>query len=776
MQKFSSKAETLAHLEGALSNAVVLPQVRFSVAEWHASNGTLDVIGVRPDWLTEPVIVRSSAQAEDSEAHSMAGHFTSVPHVHGDAALLDAVQTVVASMQGGDLEDQVFIQPMLDDVRVSGVAFSRDPSTGGHYHIINYDDHSGSTDTVTGGGSNELSIHYHAKDAPPPEGPWLKAVVRLLNELEDKFNHDALDIEFAVTGEETVALLQLRPLVMHQTGEISSAQMTKNLGEIEARIRSLSAPHPYLFGRQSIYGVMPDWNPAEIIGARPRPLALSLYKALVTDSVWAYQRDNYGYRNLRSFPLMVSFSGLPYIDVRISFNSFIPCDLDENIAERLVNYYTDRLLDNPNLHDKVEFDIIFSCYTLDLFERLKELDAYGFGEVEQKEIAEKLRALTNNIIHGVNGLWKGDVDKIEELRRRHDTILSSNLTSVEKAYWLTEDCKRYGTLPFAGLARAGFIAVQMLKSMVRTQIISEHEYGEFMNALDTVSSRMARDFAALKKEDFLLHYGHLRPGTYDILSPRYDEEPDQYFDWGNAGAGEGEPQGPAFALSAEAAQKLEAMLISHGLDHDVDSLMAFIKSAIEGREYAKFVFSKSLSDVLVLMRDMGDGVGHCVDDVSYADIDILHKLYASADDIGAAFSSSISEGKERYAKTSSLSLPPLITKPEDVWSFALPENEPNYITLLSVRGEVVTQTDDKEKLKGAILMIPSADPGFDWVFSHDIGGFITMYGGANSHMSIRASELGIPAVIGAGEALYRQWSNASVLSIDCANKQVRVLK
>ena len=27
---------------------------------------------------------------------------------------------------------------------------------------------------------------------------------------------------------------------------------------------------------------------------------------------------------------------------------------------------------------------------------------------------------------------------------------------MTKVYWLLEDCRRYGTLPFAGLARAGF--------------------------------------------------------------------------------------------------------------------------------------------------------------------------------------------------------------------------------------------------------------------------------------------------------------------------------
>ena len=51
-----------------------------------------------------------------------------------------------------------------------------------------------------------------------------------------------------------------------------------------------------------------------------------------------------------------------------------------------------------------------------------------------------------------------------------------------------------------------------------------------------------------------------------------------------------------------------------------------------------------------------------------------------------------------------------------------------------------------------------------------------MFGGVNSHMAIRAAELNVPAVIGAGEAYFREWSRAQVLEIDCANKQVRVLR
>ena len=50
-----------------------------------------------------------------------------------------------------------------------------------------------------------------------------------------------------------------------------------------------------------------------------------------------------------------------------------------------------------------------------------------------------------------------------------------------------------------------------------------------------------------------------------------------------------------------------------------------------------------------------------------------------------------------------------------------------------------------------------------------------MYGGANSHMAIRAGELGIPAVIGVGEKQYQKYSAARALEIDALAKNVRIL-
>ena len=102
---------------------------------------------------------------------------------------------------------------------------------------------------------------------------------------------------------------------------------------------------------------MPDWNPAEIIGVQPKPFSYSLYKEIITDETWAYQRSNYGYKNVRSNNLMPLLSGKPYIDTRISFTSFLPADTDQSTAEKLLEFYMKKLSKSPHLQDKVEFDM-----------------------------------------------------------------------------------------------------------------------------------------------------------------------------------------------------------------------------------------------------------------------------------------------------------------------------------------------------------------------------------------------------------------------------------
>lgn len=763
-----TKAGTLEALTGRLKSGRVLPLAFFDVGRWNAErSAVLDGLMAEP-WAAGPLIVRSSALAEDSENQSMAGKFVSVLDVSGREALDIAISDVISSY-GSDVGsgDEVLVQPMLRNVLRSGVAFTADPATASPYYVIEWVEGE-DTSAVTAGRAARTLVRARETQTACPDG--LQGVLELLKELESLLPDFPLDVEFAVT-QEFVFLLQVRPLIV-QRKVLETVQHRSWLREIALKVNEGSRPHPFLHGRRTVYGVMPDWNPAEIIGLRPRPLALSLYRELITDAIWAYQRNNYGYKNLRSHPLLLDLHGLPYIDVRVCFNSFVPRDVDSGLAERLVDHYLDHLVAEPALHDKVEFEIVYTCYTLDLPQRLGRLRAAGFSDADCQSLSDSLRNLTNRIINAKTGLWREDAARIDTLAVRRRQLYGAAPDLVTRIYWLLEDCKRYGTLPFAGLARAGFIAVQLLRSLVAVGVLAKNDHDRFINSLDTVSGQMPRDLANLERATFLGKYGHLRPGTYDILSPRYDEAPETYFDWNNRHQqlGAKEP----FVLSLPQMRAIGKLLSEHGLDHDVIGLFDFIQSGIELREWSKFEFTRNLSDVLSLIADLGARHGFSREDMSFVNVGVIYDLHGTSGDAKAMLARAIDEGKERYAQTCRIALPPLIVSQDDVWSFEMPVTDPNFITQKRVTAEVADPSD-LERLAGRIVCIRSADPGFDWLFSRRIGGLITAYGGANSHMAIRANELGLPAVIGAGETNFLLWSKAACLTIDCANRKVELL-
>lgn len=771
MFQFSTKAGTLESLRGRLTSAALLPQVHFPVSDWAADRARI-LEQITATFGERTLVVRSSCKREDSEQASFAGAFLSLLDVQArDVA--DAIDQVVEAYGTPEAGDQVLVQSMLSGVVRAGVAFSHEPGTGAPYRVINWSE-DGDTTAATSGKDVRMWQQAARSDCTPPDG--LKGVLALTEELLEVTGGNPIDLEFAVApddnGTETLWLLQCRPLIMQ--AELQSVDRQHQLLEdVERFVDRSMRPHPFVKGAQTVFGVMPDWNPAEIIGLRPRPLALSLYRDLITDSIWAYQRHNYGYRNLRSCPLMLHFHGLPYIDVRLSFNSFVPAELDDSLADRLVDYYVRRLLEEPALHDKIEFEIVLSCYSLDIEQRQKVLVDSGFSEREVSEITETLRRLTNNIIDPKKGLWMTDASKLNTLERRRNQLLEADTNPVERIYWLLEDTKRYGTLPFAGLARAGFVAVQLLRSLEQVGVFTPADSDSFMQSVTTVTSKMTTDRATLTRSVFLQQYGHLRPGTYDINSKRYDEAPDFYFDWSQPPHAE-DPAQP-FMVSLQQMREVGRLLEHHKLNTDPVGLFDFMHAGIELREQAKFAFTKNLSDILSLLQGLGEQHGFSRDDMSYCDIGVVKELQVAALGTRDILARSIESGKQRYADTLTLSLPPVIQSPDDIWGFEYPGISPNFVTQGNVTAPV-GHLDSDDGLKGRIVCIPNADPGFDWLFSRDISGLVTAWGGSNSHMAIRAGELGLPAVIGAGEANFAKWSAARVLHLDCAGKLVDVIE
>jgi len=765
---FNTKAQTLEEFRKIIDGAKIPKSVFFTVSDWR--NKKIECIFKIKEMGFQLYAVRSSCIMEDTEAGSNAGKYSSLLNVSLED-LEFSINSVIESYDG-NWENEILIQPMLESVVLSGVGFTHDLSTCSPYRVINWVNNSDTTSITSGKLNGRTWIQSASNKVSPPEE--IELVIELIDEISKIVKNSPIDIEFAVTinnDSRTLWLLQIRPLILSEESELLEKQ-SKRLSTIETELKNYMCPHPFLLGDTTMFGIMPDWNPAEIIGLKPRSLSLSLYRELITDTIWAYQRNNYGYRNLRSFPLMSDFFGVPYIDVRVSFNSFIPANLESGLAEKLVNHYLEHLSSEPTLHDKIEFEIVFSCFTLDLPLRIAKLKEFNFSENECNEIIDCLRVLTNKLVEPLNGLLINDEKRLTALTERRNKIMNSNLDDFGKIYWLIEDCKRYGTLPFAGLARAGFVAVQMLKSLVTTGIFTTEEYEGFLSSTSTVSKNLISDRFLMSKTDFLKKYGHLRPGTYDILSPSYSENPSLYLDEEKIPP---ENKDDTFFVTESKLYEINQILKSHRLEIDSSELLLFIRKGIELREYSKFEFTKNLSQVISLISKIGKENGFTLDDLSYSNIQVFKEIHLSLTDRHLELSKSINMGRELYSQTSKISLPPLIKKPDDVWGFEYPDMVPNFITNLQIVAKVCKDVQHKTDLAGKIVCIKNADPGFDWIFTYNIAGLVTAWGGANSHMAIRANELNIPAVIGIGELQFEKFAHADKVYIDCGNQIIKVV-
>lgn len=780
-----TKSETLQRLRPLVGNSVIGEQVSFRVGEWTAGQNAV-IATIQDRFRDKLLAVRSSSLHEDSWTTSNAGKFLSLINVQASdaAALADAINQVIASYNDGTDDNQVLVQEMVLAPVFSGVAFTRSLSTGAPYYVVNYDDKSGRTDTVTGGIGESLKVLVAHREAGALEesfGSGLSNVITALQELEGLVGHDSLDVEFAVTDDGAVHILQLRPIVVeHAPLHVSDAQFDILLTDADAAFQDRQAPPPGIVGSRTLYAIMSDWNPAEMIGTSPRRLAASLYRHLVTDDVWAIQRAEYGYRDVRPAPLMVDLAGRPYIDVRTCFNSFIPAALNDDVAARLVDHYLDRLEAHPHLHDKIEFDIVFTSLDFGFDNNQQRLAKAGFSKSEIETLRGHLADIT------VKGMARAenDLEALDNLKTAHRAIMDSDASYLEKAFSLLEECGRWGTLPFAHLARGAFLGTALLRSGVTAGLMPETEYAEFMRSLVTVAGKMARDNDALARNDlsrekFLGQYGHLRPGTYEITSPTYAENAEQYL--GHIPAASAEQSGPtAFSWSDQTAKQVSEALRGLGLPDDFTAFDKFLRTVIEGREYGKFVFSQSLSAALDLIAAFGGDIGISRDVLSHISVGDLAAIQEDTFSGDAAdwIRRKSEEGRGAHEVAQALELPPLVMKGSDFRAFHFPENQPNFIGLKKVTAAVADLTDDMtaaDGLEGKILFIPQADPGFDWVFSHEIAGLITKFGGANSHMAIRAAEFGLPAAIGLGEVSYTRYRQANTLELDCAGRQIKVI-
>ena len=138
-----------------------------------------------------------------------------------------------------------------------------------------------------------------------------------------------------------------------------------------------------------------------------------------------------------------------------------------------------------------------------------------------------------------------------------------------------------------------FVAVEFLESLESLKIISNHEKTKFRETNKSISFEMSQ---ALRKSKlkFLQKYGHLRPNTYEILTPNYKANYKNYFK-----VKKSMPRRPKkFVFNQKQKVAIDKLLKSNHFENiNANLLINFIENSIYEREKSKLFFTKIIDEI-----------------------------------------------------------------------------------------------------------------------------------------------------------------------------------
>ena len=768
---FYSKAKTITFLDKKIRLSKIPKSYFFSAYSWKKNSKSIikDIKKI----FNQNIIIRSSAADEDGSSSSNAGKYVSFLNVNSQntSNIKKKIDLVIKSYKKVSLnKSHVLIQEMIDSINCSGVIFNRDLNTAANYYVINYDDISGKSDTVTSGSSfysNRLLFVLKKKLTDVKSKRFLK-LLKAIQEIEEIYKEIPLDIEFIINKKLEIYILQVRPLILRK-------KISKELdNKINLKLENLKKKIKLETKNwKTVYGQMPDWNPAEIIGQNPYPLLSSLYKTLVLDFAWIKARTIMGYSDrFKKKNLMSTFLGQSFIDVRKSFISFIPKETSVNLEKKLVDFYVSNLKSNPSLHDKIEFDIAVNCFIFDFEERIKELCPNLLNKKQIKLLMKGYHKILNkNFAPKSRGSIDYNLKKIKKLNQSYEKFKKEK--NILKILKFTIN---FGIVPFSILARHAFIAENLLRSLVRMKIIGDNDIENFKFNLETITSKFILDCDLLARNLLNFHefkkiYGHLRPGTYDINSNNYSSFKKEFFARKNFDI----KNKKKFKLNKSKENKIKETLKQNNIQLNFPEFLIYLKKGFESREYSKFIFTKYIDLILKKIAKLAKLKNISKKQISFLTIkDLTSQKFSelSQDEI----LNNIKKQEIDHNINSIIRLPLLLIDHKGVDVIPFQVSSPNFIGNKKIISKVIHLNNNtnlkKIDVSKKIVLIENADPGFDWLFNFNIKGLITKFGGANSHMSIRCNELKIPAAIGVGDKIFDDIKTKQQLILDCALRKI----
>ena len=323
------------------------------------------------------------------------------------------------------------------------------------------------------------------------------------------------------------------------------------------------------------------------------------------------------------------------------------------------------------------------------------------------------------------------------------------------------------------LLDVGFDTIDVGSFVYKKVIPQLSDTADVISSIDSIASnyinfknKIGRNKKLKKK--FYNYFYHLRPGTYDLSVKRYKEDlkPNEIKDVGDILSYKSHFKN----LDKKEMAKISKFLKNNDINLDVNSILNFCISSIKLRENSKFIFTRSLSDMLELIKKFGKTLKLNSKNLSSLKINQILKLnHNSKNNLFKKYKINKNLNYDEKSK-----LPYLITHKDDFFIASNLLTKPNFITNRVIKAKLIliNNAQINQSLKGKIVLIENADPGYDWIFSKKIKALVTKYGGVNSHMSIRCEELNLPAVIGIGEENYEKIKNCSNVILNCKNEQV----
>ena len=695
--------------------------------------------------FNDQIIVRSDSDSEDSFQESSAGKFLSIGPINKNnlKKVEDSIKSVMKSYPDSSSLKKVIIQDYVKEIKNSGVITTRLIQNGAPYFCISLSESSNSDD-VTSGKSNKLKNIYIHKNVDKLDKKYKKyqKLLDLIKELIQITNYEFLDIEFATSKNNQINLLQARPLLLKNELKDNKKDLLKNI----RKFQQLQNKHRNIYGSRTMLSNMSDWNPAEMLGESPNYLALSLYKTFITNDSWYKQRKEFGYRGEVDQQLMFNFGNKCFIDIRASLNSFLTKSLNNKECELIIDFQIDKLRNNPELHDKVEFEVAETSYIFELDKKLMKEYKQILPVTSINQWLNDLRLIENNYEKILNT----NNHKISSYYKK----LNSNMNFLDKK--TINEVKKNMSIPFSHHARLAFIYFSQLNYFVHKEVISLEEKQNLLNNLDTISSQFSKNLLDVKNKkmsykNFIDIYGHVRPNNYDFNSNNIKQKGNEFI---NFLVDNIESDKPISIDISSSLKKIDEYLIKNKQRIGGEKWHFLFKNSISSRESSKFMYSKAIDLTLNQLSNK--------------------EIFDNSRLINLDFEAFLQSGQISYVDNySNFELPDVITSSNDFLFFENLNTKPNFIGNKLTKGEIVLGSqDDMNKLKNKIILLPNADPGWDWVFSIPIKGLITKYGGPNSHMAIRAAEKNIVSVFGVGDNLFKQIQQHKIIEIDPGNKKI----